>query len=116
MEDFALFASHWLDNTCDSVNGYCSGADMDYSGQVNIADIAMFWNHWAQAAGYEPRFSDIYYDGNVEWVDLRLFISRWLDSDCHPDNNYCDRADINRDGRVDFVDYSLLGSNWQISY
>ena len=114
--DFAMFASHWLDDSCSSVNGFCDGADLDYSGGVDIVDLALFWNHWTRIAGYEPRFSDLAYDNTVEAQDLSWFTSLWLNSGCNPNNNYCDRADINRDGIVDLVDYSLLSNNWLGSY
>jgi hypothetical protein len=116
LEDFATFALHWLDDTCDSFNGFCDGADLDYSGGVDMADLNLFWSHWARTAGYETRFSDLYFDSTVEAIDLMVLISHWLDSDCNPDNNYCDRADINRDGVVNLTDVSLLSSNWLVSY
>ena len=114
-EDFAVLASYWLDD-CSSANGFCNGADLDYSGGVDLIDLDLFWNHWTRPAGYETRFSDLVYDHTVDTVDLTVFIQRWLNSSCNPDNNYCDRADINRDGHVDLTDYSLLGNNWQQSY
>lgn len=115
-EDFAIFSSHWLDDTCDSANGFCSGADLDYSGGVNITDLNLFWNHWTRISGYERRPSDIWPDYKIEHYDLADLMARWLDSSCNPENNYCDRTDINRDGIVDFMDLSLLSSHWQQSY
>jgi len=114
-EDFAVLASQWLDD-CDSANGFCNGADLDYSGGVDLIDLDLFWNHWARPAGYETRFSDLVYNHTIGMVDLTVFMQHWLDSGCNPDNNYCDRADINRDGAVDLTDYSLLGNNWLQSY
>ncbi|MEN8128476.1 MAG: peptidylprolyl isomerase [Planctomycetota bacterium] len=112
--DFAMFASYWLDD-CNSANGFCDGADLDYSGGIDIADLDLFWNHWTRTAGYESRFSDLAPDDTINLADVIALVSRWLDADCHQDNNYCDRADINRDGTVDLVDYFLLSSNW-LSY
>ncbi|MHC4237882.1 MAG: peptidylprolyl isomerase [Planctomycetota bacterium] len=115
-EDFAMFASHWLDD-CSSANGFCDGADIDYSGGVDIADLDLFWDHWTQTAGHEPQFSDLAPDNTIDSFDLVfVLIRQWLNSDCNPDNNYCDRADINRDGSVDMTDYSLLSNNWLGSY
>ena len=114
--DFAMFASHWLDD-CSSANGFCDGADLDYSGGVDIADLDLFWNHWTQTAGHERRFSDLAPDNTIDSFDLVfVLIRQWLNSDCNPDNNYCDRADINRDGSVNLTDYSLLSNNWLTSY
>lgn len=114
-EDFAAFASHWLDD-CGSANGFCEGADLDYSGGVDIIDLDLFWNHWTRTAGYETRFSDLAYDHTIDTADLIDLIFHWLDSGCNPDNNYCDKADINRDGTVDLTDYSLFSGNWLVSY
>lgn len=114
-DDFAVFASQWLDD-CDSANSFCDGADLDYSGGVDIVDLDLFLSHWARTAGYETRFSDLAYNHTIDTVDLTVFMQRWLDSECDPNNNYCDQADINRDGQVDLIDYSLLGNNWQQSY
>lgn len=114
-EDFAVIASRWLDD-CGSANGFCDGADLDYSGTVDMIDLELFLWHWTQTAGYEPQFSDLAVNNDIDIDDLAALMNRWLDSDCHPDNNYCDQADINRDGTVNLVDYSLLSSNWLISY
>ncbi|MHC4930444.1 MAG: peptidylprolyl isomerase [Planctomycetota bacterium] len=113
--DFAIFASHWLED-CNSENGFCDGADLDYSGGVDILDLDLFWSHWAQTAGHERQFSDLSLDNTINPSDFLVFFGWWLDPDCNQDNNYCDRADINRDGIVDLVDYSLLSSHWLGSY
>lgn len=113
--NFEILASYWLDD-CSSTNGFCSGADLDYSGSVDMIDLDMFWTHWLCPTGYETRFSDLAYDQTVNMYDLIWVISNWLNSDCGPDNNYCDRADINRDGRVDFIDCTLLSGSWLGSY
>lgn len=115
-EDFAVFALHWLNNSCGSANGFCDGADLDYSGGVDMVDLDLFWNHWTRTAGYETRFSDLAYNHTIDTADLIDLMLHWLDSNCNPDNNYCDKADINRDGTVDLTDYSLLGNNWLASY
>lgn len=114
-EDFAMFASYWLNDSCGSAIGFCDGADLDYSGGVDLVDLDLFWNHWTRTAGHERRFSDLAPDNTINSEDLINLISRWLDSGCHQDNNYCDRADINRDGNVDFIDYSLLSNDWLTS-
>lgn len=115
-EDFALFSLHWLDTSCSRSNGFCNGADLDQSGEVGIVDLDLFCNHWSQTAGYETRFSDLAYNYTIDIADLFNLISRWLDSSCTSENNYCDQADINRDGSVDFIDFSLFSVNWLASY
>lgn len=113
--DFAMFASYWLDD-CNSANGFCSGADLDYSGNVDIVDLDLFWQHWNRTTGYEPQYSDLINDKTINLGDIETLASHWLDSGCEESNNYCDRADINRDGVVDFTDYALLSGNWLTSY
>jgi hypothetical protein len=44
-------ASNWLDNTCSSP-GWCGGADIDYSGDVNFIDFALLASHWGNAEGF----------------------------------------------------------------
>lgn len=44
--DFAYFADRWLESDCDSSNNFCGGADMDSSGNVDIADLAIFAYTW----------------------------------------------------------------------
>lgn len=115
-EDFALFSHRWLDSSCGESNDFCDGADLDHSGEVDIVDLDLFWNHWSRTAGYETRFSDLAYNHTIDTADLFNLISRWLDSACTSDNNYCDQADINRDGNVDLTDYSMLAAHWLGSY
>jgi hypothetical protein len=43
--DFALFANHWMDDTCSDPN-WCDGTDFDHSGQVDIFDLVEFAKNW----------------------------------------------------------------------
>ena len=45
-EDFAYFASRWLLTNCDPANNDCGGADLNYDGQVNLLDFAVFSVNW----------------------------------------------------------------------
>jgi len=47
-EDLNYFVGRWLMNNCTSSNNYCGGVDIDSSGTVNIADLAMFAQHWLE--------------------------------------------------------------------
>ena len=47
MEDFAMFASQWLQNDCQNSNN-CGGADFDLSETVDSADLAIFVSHWLE--------------------------------------------------------------------
>ncbi|MBC8379403.1 MAG: peptidylprolyl isomerase [Planctomycetes bacterium] len=111
-EDFAIFASHWLDSDCDSAGGFCEGSDLDYSGGVDIADLILFLEHWTRTAGYEPEFSDLVVDNSIDLGDLNALMAHWLDSGCNEANDYCGGADIDHSGSVDFTDYSLFSNNW----
>ena len=46
--DFAHFASCWMDGECESLNAWCSSADKDQSGEVDIADLAEFIERWLE--------------------------------------------------------------------
>ncbi len=59
--------------------------------------------------------SDIDGDGYVNWADFALLMSRWGQSDCGPDNNWCEGTDIGpvtRNGSVDDLDLAILAENW----
>jgi hypothetical protein len=44
--DFAFFASHWLDDTCNAANYYCGGTDLDHSGSVGFSDLKILSDIW----------------------------------------------------------------------
>jgi len=115
-EDFAMFASRWLDDVCGSDNDFCSGSDLNYNGMVNIIDLELFIEHWTRIAGHEPYFSDLVFNNAIDFDDLTTLMTHWLDSGCDEANQYCGGADIDRNGTVDLVDYSLLSNNWLGSY
>jgi len=46
IEDFALLASCWLDNTCDKYDFNCQGADIFKDGSVNLADLRYLAADW----------------------------------------------------------------------
>ena len=115
-EDFALFASNWTNDACASVNGFCNGADLDYSGTVDMADLIVFLDHWTQMAGYEPFASDLVSDNTIILEDFSAFIDNWLDFNCDDSNQFCNGADINRDGSVDFIDFAQMAHNWLAVY
>ncbi len=45
--DFAIFASHWMDEIC-SAPGWCEKTDVDESGRVDILDLAEFVKYWLE--------------------------------------------------------------------
>jgi hypothetical protein len=48
IEDLDYYVERWLMNNCTSGNNYCGGADLNFSGTVNLADFAIFAEHWLE--------------------------------------------------------------------
>ncbi len=44
--DFAYLASRWHTTGCNSSNNFCGGADMDFSGTVDMQDLEIFAANW----------------------------------------------------------------------
>ena len=44
--DFCNFAKQWLNTGCTSSNGWCSGADYNHDGKVDINDLMQFVDNW----------------------------------------------------------------------
>jgi hypothetical protein len=47
-EDLGYFAGKWLSTGCTADNNYCGGADINTSGKVEMADFALFAQHWLE--------------------------------------------------------------------
>ena len=47
VEDLQHFAAQWLMENCSAAN-HCSGADLDLSDNVDLADFAIFAAHWLE--------------------------------------------------------------------
>jgi hypothetical protein len=46
LEDFAIFAAHWLDGACNESNNWCGGADLNQLNDVNIDDLKILAGYW----------------------------------------------------------------------
>ena len=46
IDDFSFLMAHWLNDNCDSSNGYCQGTDLDRSGTVDGYDLQIFFENW----------------------------------------------------------------------
>jgi len=44
----AALASNWLRQDCGSSNGYCDGADLDFTSTVDLGDFALFAQTWLE--------------------------------------------------------------------
>jgi hypothetical protein len=47
-EDLDAFIPRWLMETCTLANNYCGGGDINKTGTVNLADFAIFAEHWLE--------------------------------------------------------------------
>jgi beta-glucosidase len=54
---------------------------------------------------------DLSGEGEVNLIDLHLFVEQWLANDC-TFNDWCEGADINHGGNVDFTDFASFAQNW----
>jgi hypothetical protein len=45
-EDINHYIDWWLMNDCTSINNYCSGVDLNYSGVVDLVDLTIFAANW----------------------------------------------------------------------
>lgn len=52
-EHFARFAEHWLETDCSELNDWCSGADLNYLGDVDLIDFGLFVNEWLYYCPYD---------------------------------------------------------------
>ena len=46
LNDFAILASEWGNDQCNSEQGWCNNADIDMSGKVSLADMLLFAENW----------------------------------------------------------------------
>lgn len=60
----------------------------------------------------EPLPGDLAMDGYVDVLDIERFGYYWLMQGASQNNDYYERADINKDGSVDFYDFAMLAQNW----
>jgi len=47
--DFAILASRWLEEDCGYADDWCEGADIDWSTEVGIEDIAILTQQWLES-------------------------------------------------------------------
>jgi len=45
-EDLDFYLERWMLQECSVENNYCGGADLDYSGSVDLSDFALFAGNW----------------------------------------------------------------------
>lgn len=52
LEDFAQFASYWLDGPCNADNNWCGGADLNQRDDVNVNDLTILAGQWLAICPY----------------------------------------------------------------
>jgi hypothetical protein len=60
----------------------------------------------------DPPAGDLAIDGSVNINDLSEFCFYWLKDNGSRENDYYERADVDKDGKVDFKDFCLFAANW----
>ncbi|MBN1816960.1 MAG: hypothetical protein JW828_06340 [Sedimentisphaerales bacterium] len=63
----------------------------------------------------DPPPGDLIVNHSVDEWDLSRFLRFWLFDEGGRNNDYYERADINRDSRVNLLDFSMLAQNWRYS-
>jgi hypothetical protein len=48
LADYAVLASHWLNQNCTEMEDWCDRTDIDQSGKVDIFDLAIFAEYWLE--------------------------------------------------------------------
>ncbi len=106
-QDLCVLTGNWL---VDCSSHDCDGTDFDDSNKVDLADFALFANHWLtlELSAFD---CDLVEDCHIDWKDLASLAEVWL-ADCSVDD--CSGPDLNKNGKVDFLDYSLLAQHWSI--
>ncbi|MBT3577349.1 hypothetical protein HN499_00910 [archaeon] len=128
--DYTLWADNFGSTDCNETNAWCNGADLSRNGEVTDNDYyfwAIYYGDNCSASGTEDpaltvtaecNDTDFDLDGKVDMADFIAF-REIFNSDntndttnCSADNNWCNRADIDKDGNVTDTDLALFTSNF----
>jgi hypothetical protein len=109
--DFAVFVSTWLDVSCSQSNDWCDGADFDQDGFVGFEDLYFISTCWLETP---CRIADLKIDisNTINFNDLAVFVSAWLNEMCSQTNSWCEGADFDRGGFVGLEDLDFISSCW----
>jgi hypothetical protein len=66
------------------------------------------------ATGEPCRFSDLVYDGIINFSDFAILALSWLNEDCSEVGGWCGGADLTLDTHVDFDDLAAFVACWLI--
>ena len=97
--------------------GYATGVPIGMSNEahnaLSINNAASTVANWrTHTVAYPILAGDFEGDCDVDWVDLGLLCSQWLNTDCDADNDFCGGADFEGDGDVDIDDFARFAENW----
>ncbi len=100
--NYIIYDQSWFRN---AYNPYT--LDPDYIDAVRLSSYA----DWIYLTMPERLPGELTGDNRVDFADLAVFVSYWLNMDCHyPD--WCLGADFEPDGDVDFADFAEFANNW----
>jgi hypothetical protein len=85
-----------------------TGADLTYLDDVILNGAAPACGD----AAHPYPVADITRDCRVNWLDAAAFAAQWARTDCTPDNNHCQGADLDVDGGVDLADLVVMATEW----
>ena len=90
-----------------SLEAVIEGQTMVLAEDVQIQDIP------AEPYIFESKLnrSDFDTDGDVDYVDLDIFVLHWLAEDCNYPS-WCEGTDLNYNHFVDFRDFAIFAENW----
>jgi len=80
----------------------------EYYGQTPAQFRETYSDHY-------PIFIDFKPDVHTDFAEFAMFASRWLETGCNLQNNWCDRADLTGDGQVNLNDLREFVTNWLAS-
>jgi hypothetical protein len=68
-----------------------------------------------QSLDYDPNPNPFTNDCATNLVDLGVFVSHWLETECSPQNNWCGWSDLNHLDGVDLKDFAESAKYWLVS-
>jgi len=117
--DLQVFGQNWLRSDCNEQNGFCGGADIDQSGEVNNVDYVFLASDWGSGVCQSrcgsvrrPKpLGDLTGDCEVDFRDLHIIAEEWLGA-CNWLNFNCRGGDFDRDGILNLKDFNQFSRNW----
>lgn len=107
--DLSVIAGKWSLVGCSAANNWCSRADVDQSGSVDMLDVAVLAANWLVDSRDIPDFAP---SRTIDSADLAVLFANWLRTDCGPANDWCQRADMDSSGTIDLLDLARFSSYW----